>query len=218
MEGFLRIVLVDDHAVFRQALGAILTAKDPSVTIVGEAGTAHEGTALIAKTEPDVVVMDLLLDGASGIGAIYEVRRLRLACRILVLTAVSEPGFVADALSAGADGVALKQQTIEEIIAAIWCVAGGSSYVAPRVERVALGLARRPLTPSPNGAVSRLSVRESEVFRLVVAGLTNQRIASELFISVKTVETHRMHINKKLRVHSTVELVRLAALQGLVSA
>jgi DNA-binding NarL/FixJ family response regulator len=212
-----RILLIDDHTVFREALAVLLVQRDPSLEIVGERSNARDGVRAVSEFQPDLVLMDVMLGGTSGIAAVRELRRLELQCRILVLTAIVEPGFVVDALSAGADGYALKEQPIEEILGAIHRVSRGVGYVAPRMEQ-ALGAGRGLPTPGLNGIVASLSVREREVFELVVAGYTNQRISGELFISVKTVETHRTRINKKLRVHSTVELLRLAALHGLVSA
>ena len=217
----MRILLIDDHSVFREALSCLLVTRDPSLTIVGEKATARDGVRAVLESQPDLAVMDIMLGGESGIAAIHELRRLDAHCRILVLTAIAEPGYVVDALSAGADGYALKEQSIEDILVAIHRVARGATYVAPRVE-LALGGAGtgngHRIAPALEGVVASLSVREREVFRLVVGGYTNQRISTELFISVKTVETHRTRINKKLRVHSTVELLRLAALNGLVTA
>jgi DNA-binding NarL/FixJ family response regulator len=212
-----RILLIDDHTIFREALGALLVQRDPSIEIVGERSTARDGIRAVSELRPDLVLMDIMLGGTSGIAAVRELRRLEMQCRILVLTAIVEPGFVVDALSAGADGYALKEQTIDELLVAVQRVSRGVGYVAPRMERT-LGQGRGLPAPGLQGIVASLSVREREVFELVVAGYTNQRISSELFISVKTVETHRTRINKKLRVHSTVELLRLAALHGLVSA
>jgi two-component system response regulator NreC len=199
-------------------LRALLTQRDPSLEVVGEASTARDGIRAVAELRPDLLLMDIMLGGTSGIAAVRELRRLDVDCRILILTAIVEPGFVVDALSAGADGFALKEQTVEEILQAIHRVARGAGYVAPRMEQLLGGSGRGLPEPGLDGIVASLSVREREVFELVVAGYTNQRISSELFISVKTVETHRTRINKKLRVHSTVELLRLAALNGLVSA
>jgi two-component system response regulator NreC len=212
-----RILLIDDHSVFREALGSLLVQRDPSLEIVGERSTARDGIRAVSELRPDLVLMDIMLGGTSGIAAVRELRRLEMQCRILILTAIVEPGFVVDALSAGADGYALKEQTIDDVLTAIQRVSRGVGYVAPRMER-SLGQGRGLPAPGLQGIVASLSVREREVFELVVAGYTNQRISGELFISVKTVETHRTRINKKLRVHSTVELLRLAALHGLVSA
>jgi DNA-binding NarL/FixJ family response regulator len=215
----LKILLVDDHALFREALGSLLVARDPSLEIVGEMSTAREGVTAAVSLKPDVVLMDIMFGGQTGISAIRELRRLESACRILVVTAVVEPGFVVDALGAGADGYALKEQNVEDILTAIQRISRGVRYIAPRMERSLGGGDDQSLSlPALEGIVASLSVREREVFGLIVAGYTNQRISGELFISVKTVETHRTRINKKLRVHSTVELLRLAALHGLVSA
>jgi two-component system, NarL family, response regulator NreC len=214
----LRILLVDDHAIFRDALACLLVNEDPSLTIVGGAATARDAVKAVIKLEPVIVLLDLMLEGTSGIATLRELRRLDVRCRILILTAVVEPAFAVDAFSAGADGFALKEQPIEELLVAIGRVANGTPYVAPRMEQ-AVRRNGDPLARSAaGGVIASLSVREREVFQLVVAGYTNLRISGELFISVKTVETHRTRINKKLRVHSTVELVRLAALQGLLSA
>jgi DNA-binding NarL/FixJ family response regulator len=212
-----RILLIDDHTVFREALGALLVQRDPSLEIVGERSTARDGIRAVSELRPDLVLMDIMLGGTSGIAAVRELRRLEMQCRILILTAIVEPGFVVDALSAGADGYALKEQPIDDVLLGIQRVSRGVGYVAPRMERT-LSAGRGLPAPGLQGIVASLSVREREVFELVVAGYTNQRISGELFISVKTVETHRTRINKKLRVHSTVELLRLAALHGLVSA
>jgi DNA-binding NarL/FixJ family response regulator len=215
----LRILLVDDHALFRQALASLLVARDPSLEIVGEMATARDGVTAAVALKPDVVLMDVMFGGQTGISAVRELRRLESACRILVLTAVVEPGFVVDAIGAGADGYALKEQRIEDILTAIQRVSRGARYIAPRMERsLGVGDDQALSMPALEGIIASLSIREREVFGLIVAGYTNQRISSELFISVKTVETHRTRINKKLRVHSTVELLRLAALHGLVSA
>lgn len=214
----MRILLVDDHAIFRDALACLLANKDPSLTIVGSAAAARDAVEAVVELDPDVVLLDLLLEGTSGIATLRELRRLHARCRILVLTAVVEPGFAVDAFSAGADGFVLKEQPIEDLLVAIGRVAHGTPYVAPRIEQSIRKNGESVDRSALRGVIATLSVREREVFQLVVAGYTNVRISSELFISVKTVETHRTRINKKLRVHSTVELVRLAALQGLLSA
>jgi DNA-binding NarL/FixJ family response regulator len=215
----LKILLVDDHALFCEALSTLLVHREPSFEIVGAVSTARDAVKAVAELRPDIVLMDIMLGGQTGIAAIRELRRLDAKCRILILTALVEPGFAVDALGAGADGYALKEQGIDEILGAIRRITRGVGYLAPRMEQSVGPIPERgPNAESVPGIVESLSVREREVFGLIVAGHTNQRISTELFISVKTVETHRMRINKKLHVHSTVELLRLAALHGLVSA
>jgi DNA-binding NarL/FixJ family response regulator len=208
----MRVMLVEDHAVFRAALKELFATKEPSFEVVAETATAQEAWRLADEHRPDVTIMDLFLRGESGISATRELCRRQRGARVVMLTAVDNPSFVREAFAAGARGYALKEQTAEEIIAAVRIVAGGARYLPSRFDPDLLGDGRQ--TPQPEGLFGQLSAREREVFDLVVAGHGNQRIASELFISVKTVETHRARINRKLGVHSGVELVRFAALHG----
>jgi DNA-binding NarL/FixJ family response regulator len=208
----MRVMLVEDHAVFRTALKELFATREPTFEVVAEAATAQEAWRLADEHRPDVTIMDLFLRGESGISATRELCRRQRGARVVMLTAVDNPSFVREAFAAGARGYALKEQTAEEIISAVRIVAGGARYLPSRFDPDLLGDGKT--TPQPEGLFGQLSAREREVFDLVVAGHGNQRIASELFISVKTVETHRARINRKLGVHSGVELVRFAALHG----
>lgn len=212
----MRVVLVDDHALFREAFHELLSVSAPQVRVVGESPDARGAVALAQSLRPDLIVMDVLLQGTNGIAATRELRRVGYEGHVLVLTSAREPSFVSDALAAGAQGYALKEQNIAEVVLAIQIVSQGGRYVAPRFEHsVPEGVAKAEGVPS---VTEELSPREREIFNLVIAGHSNQGIATELFISIKTVETHRSRINRKLRVHSTAELIRLAALHGLVSS
>jgi two-component system response regulator NreC len=205
-------MLVEDHAVFRTALRELFASRDPSFEIVAEAATAHDAWRSADQHHPDITIMDLFLRGESGISATRELCRRQRGARILILTAVDNPCFVREAFAAGARGYALKEQTADEIVAAVRVVAGGMRYLPQRFDPDLMGDGK-PLEQA-EGLFGQLSAREREIFNLVVAGHGNQRIASELFISIKTVETHRARINRKLGVHSGVELVRFAALHG----
>jgi two-component system response regulator NreC len=208
----MRVMLVEDHAIFRTALRELFASRDPSLEVVAEAGTAQDAWRAADEQRPDVTIMDLFLRGESGISATRELCRRQRGARVLFLTAVDNPCFVREAFAAGARGYALKEQTADEIVGAIRVVAGGLRYLPPRFDPELLG---NPRQDAPaDGLFGQLSAREREIFDLVVAGHGNQRIASELFISIKTVETHRARINRKLGVHSGVELVRFAALHG----
>jgi DNA-binding NarL/FixJ family response regulator len=210
-----KLVLVDDHALFREALGALLEANNPTVDIVGEAATAQAAIEVVLTRSPDLILMDTMLAGESGIAATQEMRRLKIKTPVVFLSAVRDLAFVVDAMAAGAQGYALKENTLEETRRAIDTVLAGSTYLAPGLEA-----AREddPASPADESVFDKLSAREREVFRLVVAGYTNVRIGSALFISVKTVETHRSRINQKLFVHSTSQLIRLAALRGMLTS
>jgi DNA-binding NarL/FixJ family response regulator len=201
----------------------MLATRSPPIHIVGEASTAREAVSLVESLRPDIVLMDVLLPGLSGLAATRDIRRARLTCRILIYTAVAEPAFALEALAAGADGYAVKTDGADELLLAINDVARGQRYVAASIKKALDGPAGEQSLDGGSrinlrSGLSNLSLREREIFDLVVRGYTNHRLATELFISVKTVETHRSRINRKLGVHSTGQLIRLAALTGLVSS
>jgi len=208
----MRLMLVEDHAVVRTALREMLASREPSFDTVAEADTAQDALRLAEQHRPDVTIMDLFLRGESGVSATRELCRRQRGARVLILTAIDNPSFIREAFAAGARGYALKEQSAEEIVGAVRAVAGGSRYLPARFDPDLMGDGKQPV--QEDGLFGQLSAREREIFDLVVAGHGNQRIASELFISVKTVETHRARINRKLGVHSGVELVRFAALHG----
>jgi two-component system response regulator NreC len=221
MRSAVTTVVVDDHDLFRAGLRALL-AGTPDVRVVGEARTARQAYTVIEATKPDVVVLDVSLAGTDGISVTRELVRRKAGCRVLMLTMHAVPDCVVRALQAGASGYALKDEPAEAALRAIRATAAGERYLSPRLPAAEIEeqlQSRR--TGAPSGGtppLQGLSRREREVFALVVRGMANRQIASELCISVKTVETHRAHINKKLGVHSGTELVRLAALYGVVTA
>jgi DNA-binding NarL/FixJ family response regulator len=214
----IKIALVDDHHVFRAGLRAVL-ADNRSFEVVGEASDARQGYAVVEATKPDLVVLDVVLPDGDGIAVARELRRRVPAARILVLTMQQSELALGRALAAGAGGFALKSDHPDDIVAAIQAVAEGRGYASP-----AFGARGQEIlahaAPSGNDAqdpLASLSRREREVCDLVLRGHSNQSIAEGLCISIKTVETHRARINQKLGVHSTGQLIRLAALQGLLS-
>jgi DNA-binding NarL/FixJ family response regulator len=213
--GVLQIAVVDDHPFLREALRSLLGERRPDISVVGEAATAREAVVLVQALRPDVIVMDILLPGQNGIAATREVLRISPACKVLIFTALAEPGFAIEALSAGAVGYALKSQSLDELIVAIDDISHGRRYLAPAVARA---LNENGDKQRWGDGFSALSRREKEVFDLVVAGCTNRQTAAQLFISVKTVETHRTRINRKLCIHSTAELIRFAAHHQMLSA
>jgi DNA-binding NarL/FixJ family response regulator len=207
-----RLVVVDDHPVMRQALGVLVASWNRSVQVVGEASTARDAVAVVDAIAPDLVLMDLALPGPNGVVAIRELRRAKRRCRILVYSALRLPAVAVDALAAGADGYALKTDGEEELRLAIDLVSRGQRYVSPSLKEEIAATAAGP------SGMARLSRREREVFDLVLDGHTNLTLAGQLFISIKTVETHRARINRKLGIHSTSDLLRFAAANGLISS
>jgi DNA-binding NarL/FixJ family response regulator len=198
----LRIALIDDHALFRDGLrGAIQNA---GMTVVGEAASAKEALEKIPQLQPDVVVVDVALPDQDGIAVTRELAR-RQNRNVLMLTAHNKPHLAQESFDAGAKGFALKSDTTEHIVEAIRVVAGGEVYLGEEL-RKHIGTNG---TAAPN-AIASLSQREREVFNLLVQGASNRQIASTLYISLKTVETHRTHIYRKLGTHSAVELFQFA--------
>lgn len=216
---FLKLVLIDDHRLFREGLRAVLSTQ-ADLEIVGEAASAREAYGVIDETKPDVVITDVSLPGSDGFIATREILKRQPSCRVLVLTMHASEDYAAQALSAGANGYALKDQTTEEVIQAIRTVARNETYYAPRfsvptlIEHIQQRSRRGGEKRTP---LDELTTREQEIFNLAVRGFSNEGIATELGISVKTVETHRARINRKLNVHSTGDLVRLAARHGLIT-
>jgi len=212
-----KIALVDDHHVFRTGLRAIITGV-PNLSVVGEAPDARKAYEMIVATKPDVVVLDLMLPDGDGIAVSRELRRRSPEVRILILTIQNSELLVSRALAAGASGFVLKSDEPDEILRGIEAVGSGRRYVSSAFgERAAEIIAQARETNESNDPLSSLSRREREVCDLVLRGLSNQAVADALCISIKTVETHRARINQKLGVHSTGQLIRLAAMQGLLT-
>lgn len=209
------VALVDDHPVFREGLRTLL-AGEPGLEVVGEAADARGACAIANTAKPAVIVIDVALPDGDGIAATQEILRNSPRTRVLALTMHTGEFFVSRAFSAGVSGYAIKTQAPEEIVSAICAVARGETYVPARFSHLVSRHSEPRRAGNPSTPFDDLSKREREIFDLILRGFTNDGMARTLFISVKTVETHRSHINRKLRVHSTGELIRLAALHGLL--
>jgi two-component system response regulator NreC len=209
----IRVLIVDDHAVVRSGLRLLLDAEE-DIEVVGEAGTAREAIFEVRSSEPDVVLMDVVMPGGSGIDATPQLLHERPEVRILVLSMQDDPSYVRQAFEAGASGYVLKEAADAEVVAAVREVAEGRSYVNP-----ALGarLVAADSEARKRAEADPLSDREREVLRLLALGHTNQEIAKMLYISVRTAETHRAHIMQKLGLRSRADLVRHALADGLLT-
>ena len=208
----IRVLVVDDHAVVRSGLRRVLEAED-DIEVVAEAGDLREAVFEARAHTPDVILMDVVMPGKSGIDAIPEVLKDAPEAKVLILSMQDDPHYVREAFAAGASGYVLKEAADREVVAAVREVAGGGRYVHPELGArlvTADSEQRRRAEEDP------LSERESEVLRLLALGHTNQEIAKQLFISIRTAETHRSHIMQKLRLSSRAELVRYALERGLL--
>jgi two-component system, NarL family, response regulator NreC len=211
-DGTIRVLIVDDHAVLRSGLHLLLDAE-PDIEVVGEAGDVRDAVFETRAKKPDVILMDVVMPGQSGIEAVPLVLKEAPEAKVLVLSMQDDPRYVHEAFSAGAAGYILKEAVDAEVVGAIHQVATGDKYVHP-----ALGarLVAAEAEAKAREEADPLSDREREVMRLLALGHTNQEIAKMLYISVRTAETHRAHIMQKLRLSTRAELVRHAIEQGLL--
>jgi DNA-binding NarL/FixJ family response regulator len=204
------VAIVDDHPLFRQGL-AVSLRRELDLDVVGEAGDAAEALELARRCELDVAVVDVLMPGMTGISLTSELFELQPRCKVVGLSVIDDPGLIADMLRAHACGFALKTQPISEIVEAIRMVLGGMRYLPPSISRYAIDAELARTSPNP---LHRLTRREREVFELLIRGHTNDEVATKLFISRRTVETHRQRICRKLSAHSIPQLQRIAARHG----
>ena len=208
----IHVLIVDDHAVVRAGIKLLLVRED-DIEPVGEAGSGREAILEARSLKPDVILMDVVMPDGNGLEVIPTLLRERPETKILVLSMQDDPRYVREAFAAGASGYVLKEAADVEVVAAVREVARGGRYVHPELGArliVADADAARRAEEDP------LSDREREVLRLLALGHTNQEIAKQLFISVRTAETHRAHIMQKLRLGTRAELVRHALAQGLL--
>lgn len=207
-----RVLIVDDHAVVRAGLRLLLDAE-PDIEVVGEAGSIDQAIFEARALKPDIILMDVVMPGRSGIEGSPAVLHEAPDAKVLVLSMQDDPTYVREAFAAGASGYVLKEAADAELVAAIREVASGGKYVHPSLgARLAAAESdsRNHVDDDP------LSDREREVLRLLALGHTNQEIAKMLYISVRTAETHRAHIMQKLRLSTRAELVRYALAHGLL--
>jgi two-component system response regulator NreC len=205
----IRIVIADDHAFVRRGLREVLDAED-GFDVVAEASDLESALRYTRGHHPDVLVLDLNMPGGSSLESIPGIRAECPETQIVVLTMQSEPSYARHALGSGALGYVLKESAESELVEAIRRAASGDSYLNPR-------LGARVAAEPPPGLPDGLSEREVEVLRMIALGHTNTEIAEQLYLSVRTVETHRAHIQQKLRLGSRSELVRYALDQNLIA-
>ena len=208
----IRVLVVDDHAVVRSGLRLLIDAEDDMET-VGEAGTVRDAIFEARSTKPDLILMDVVMPGESGLEGVPKLLHEHPDVKVLVLSMQDDPRYLREAFAVGASGYVLKEAADTEVVTAIREVAAGGRYVHPELGArmiAAEAEAARQAEEDP------LSDREREVLRLLALGFTNQEIAKKLFISVRTAETHRSHVMQKLRLGSRAELVRYAIAHGLL--
>jgi DNA-binding NarL/FixJ family response regulator len=214
-----RVLIAEDHAMFRAGLCALLNTA-PDLEIVGDVGDGKDAVRTAVSLAPDLVLMDLNMPGTHGLGAIAEIKRRAPEIRILVVTMHKTDEYIQEALRSGASGYILKESGPEELLLAIRTVLAGKVYLSPDVsERVVsglLGAGNRDVTV-PMTALDTLTVREREVLKLVAEGHGNKHIANYLNLSVKTVEKHRSSLMHKLNLRNAAMLTAFAIGNGVIS-
>ena len=206
----IRVVIADDHAVVRSGLRMLIDATE-GLEVVAEAGDVPTAMQVIRAHRPEVAVLDLNMPGGSSLEAIPALRESTPETAIVVLTMQDDPAFAREALQGGALGFVLKEAADEELLEAVKLAARGETYLNPRL---GARLAAQP--PAPVGPPDGLSERELEVLRLIALGHTNVEIGEQLYLSTRTVETHRAHVQQKTRASTRAELVRYAIDHGLI--
>ena len=203
----IRLGIAEDHTIVRWALREALS-KAEDIEVVGEAGSAAETLDMIARERPDVLLLDISLPDRSGFDVLAEIRPMQTAPLVVVLTWHTEPSYAARAIAVGAHGYVSKAVEPDELLAAIRAVSRGEQVIPAGIE---------PLLGGDGHPASALTAREQQVMEMLARGMTNREIAEHLEISIKTVDTHRGHVLKKLGVRNNSELTRFAVKHGYVT-
>jgi two-component system response regulator NreC len=209
------VLIVDDHVMLRKGLRMAIEAHG-DLTVVGEAGTLHEAIAEAERLKPNVITLDLSMPGPSGVASVERLRAVVPEARIVVVTMHDDPAYVRTAIAMGAAGFVNKSAADTELVAAIRAVARGRVFIDVGDAATLETILSRDVAPDGRAPVDSLSEREREVLRQVARGYTNQQIADEHGLSVKTVESYRARLMKKLGLKERADLVRLAAELGLI--
>jgi DNA-binding NarL/FixJ family response regulator len=212
----IKVLLVDDHTVVRQGLRALLKAEE-DIEVVGEAENGRQAVGFARKTPPDVVVMDVAMPLLNGLEATRQILRFAPTTKILVLTSYGEDDCVQKLMQAGASGYLIKQTAANDLLKAIREVQGGNAYFSPAIAKRLRDQSREAFSSGqPTRKTGELTSREAEVLQLIAEGFSNKQIASELTISIKTVEKHRQQVMNKLNIHDIAGLTRYAIARGVV--
>ncbi len=211
----IRVVIADDHKLLRHAVRDILESNSKYL-IIGEASTADETVKLVEKERPEILILDIGLPQRSGIDVLIELKNRNIPTKVVVLSMYDDETKVKQALIAGSEGYLLKDFAPSEFLAAMDTVISGKKFVPQKFQHVLNQLGSATGTEKATDPLDVLSPREREMFFLLVEGLPNRTIAKKLYISPRTVETHRARVIKKLQLNCNADLIRYAIRNGLV--
>jgi len=214
-----RVLLAEDHTIVRKGLRSLLD-KETGIEVVGEAEDGREAIVKAEELHPDVVVVDIAMPGLNGLEATRQIKKRFSDMKIIILTMHANEEYILQSLKAGASGYLVKKSAPAELISAINAVHKGNSFLSPSISRTVIDeyIRRSKEISEGEEGFEQLTVREREVLQLIAEGRKTREIAELLYISIKTVETHRAHIMNKLDIHSTAELTRYAIRKGIISS
>lgn len=214
----IKILIADDHSVVRQGLRTLLQSA-PEFSVIGEAANGEEAVRLAKARPPDIVIIDISMPKLNGIEATRRIKENNPAAKVLILTIHENEEYVYQMIRAGANGYVLKNADKKELFAAVRAVAGGEHFFSPGISKLIIDefiKQAREQDAAKQSSAPHLTKRETEILRFIALGLTNKKIAEKLFLSVRTVNTHRTNLMQKLNIHDTAGLVRYAIQNGIV--
>lgn len=212
----IRVVVVDDHTILREGVCSLLALQD-DIVVVGEASDGAEALELLDRTAADVVIMDMVMPRMNGLEATREIKCRWPDVKVLILSMYDDDAYVQQVIQAGASGYVLKRVATDDLVQAIREVYGGASFLHPPIAaKLIEDYVRRVRGDEATADQGPLTAREREVLTLIAEGNSNQEIADRLYLSRKTVESHRANIMRKLDVHEVTELVKYALRNGLI--
>jgi len=210
-------LIADDHAILREGIRRVLN-EQPGLTVVGEAEDGREALDMVERLQPDVVVMDIAMPNLNGAEATRQIRRRFPHTKVVILTMHENQQYLTQIVKAGATGAVLKRSAGTELLSAINAASHGQSYFSPSITSMLLEDYRVRLSGEGVDDPEVLTEREREVLQLVAEGKTNQEIADQLVVSIKTVQTHRAHLMEKLGAHDRTDLVKHAMRFGMIAS
>ncbi len=212
----IKIMIVDEHKILREGLSTLI-AKQPNMEIIGEATDGREALELVNKLSPDIILMDVTMPNLSGIEATRKIKSKNSDIEIIALSLHSDRRYVLGMIDAGASGYLLKECAFDELVRAINTVKNGKKYLSPEISSILIDEYSKKNPQDKLSIYSKLTPRETEILQLIAEGKNTKEISNRLNISIKTVETHRRHIKKKLKSESIAELTKIAIREGLTS-
>jgi two-component system response regulator NreC len=213
--GKIKVLIADDHTILRQGIKALLD-NQAGIEVIGEAKDGREALTLIEHLLPDVILMDIAMPGLNGLEATRRIKKKFPKIKVLVLTMYTNEEYVFQILKAGANGYLVKETAFQDLISAIQAVYRDEAFMSPSISKKVINRYTQRVRDANETTGDMLTTREREILQLIAEGCSSKKIAEALFISPKTVETHRTHIMDKLNIHNRTDLVKYAIRKGIV--